>query len=133
ENTMTAVTVYVPRDATALSIGAGEVATAIAKESSARAIELKLIRNGSRGAFWLEPLVEVVTANGRVAYGPVTVADVPSLFASDFMNGGAHPLFLGPTDAIPWFATQQRLTFARVGVIDPASLADYVANGGYQG
>src|SRR5882757_5060338 len=130
---MTAVTVYVPRDAAALSIGAGEVAAAIAKESSARGIELKLIRNGSRGACWLEPLVEVVTANGRVAYGPVAVADVPSLFASDFLNGGAHPLFLGPTDAIAWFATQQRLTFARVGIVDPSSVADYVANGGYQG
>jgi formate dehydrogenase iron-sulfur subunit len=130
---MTAVTVYVPRDAAALSIGAGEVAAAIAKESSARGIELKLIRNGSRGACWLEPLVEVVTANGRVAYGPVTVAAVPGLFASDFLNGGAHPLFLGPTDAIAWFASQQRLTFARVGIVDPASVADYVANGGYQG
>src|SRR5258708_6683281 len=114
------VTVYVPRDATALSIGAGEVAEAISKESSARGIELKLVRNGSRGAFWLEPLVEVVTPKGRVAYGPVTVADVPSLFAADFVNGGEHPLSLGPTDAIAWFASQQRLTFARVGIVDPA-------------
>ena len=138
---MTAVTVYVPRDASALSIGAGEVATAIAKESSARGIELKLVRNGSRGAFWLEPLVEVVVPAGpakeggqqRIAYGPVTVADVPGLFAADFLNGGVHPLCLGPTDAIPWFATQQRLTFARVGIVDPASVADYVAHGGYQG
>src|SRR5882724_8039290 len=142
---MTAVTVYVPRDASALSIGAGEVATAIAKEASARGIELKLVRNGSRGAFWLEPLVEVAVAsaaggqataaNGgqRIAYGPVTVADVPGLFAADFLNGGAHPLCLGPTDAIPWFATQQRLTFARVGIVDPASVAEYVAHGGYQG
>jgi formate dehydrogenase iron-sulfur subunit len=130
---MSAATVYVPRDASALSIGAGEVATAIAKESSARGIELKLVRNGSRGAFWLEPLVEVVVQNQRIAYGPVTVADVPSLFAADFLNGGAHLLCLGPTDAIPWFATQQRLTFARVGIVDPASVADYVAHGGYQG
>src|SRR5579862_8050656 len=100
---MTAATLYVPRDASALSLGAGEVATAIAKEASAREIELKLVRNGSRGAFWLEPLVEVVVAAGhpanggqskRVAYGPVTVADVPGLFAADFLNGGAHPLFL---------------------------------------
>src|SRR3984893_11222630 len=130
---MSAATVYVPRDASALSIGAGEVATAIAKESSARWIELKLVRNGSRGAFWLEPLVEVVVGSQRIAYGPVTVADVPGLFAADFLNGGAHPLCLGPTDAIPWFATQQRLTFARVGIIDPTSVADYVAHGGYQG
>src|SRR5262245_8839971 len=130
---MSAVTVYVPRDASALSIGAGEVADAIAKEASARRVELKLVRNGSRGAFWLEPLVEVAVDSQRLAYGPVTVADVPGLFAADFLHGAAHPLFLGPTDAIPWFASQQRLTFARVGVVDPASVADYVAHGGYQG
>jgi formate dehydrogenase iron-sulfur subunit len=130
---VTAATVYVPRDAAALSVGAEEVAAAIAKECSARGIELQLIRNGSRGACWLEPLVEVVTERGRVAYGPVTIADVPSLFAADFLNGREHPLSLGPTDAITWFASQQRLTFARVGIVDPASVADFVANGGYQG
>ena len=116
---MSVVTVYVPRDAAALSIGAGDVAAAICKEASARGIELKLVRNGSRGAFWLEPLVEVVVGTQRVAYGPVTVADVPGLFAADFLQGGAHPLSLGPTDAIPWLATQQRLTFARVGISAP--------------
>ncbi|MGH8180422.1 MAG: formate dehydrogenase, partial [Steroidobacteraceae bacterium] len=62
-------TVYVPRDAGALSIGAGEVAHAIAREATARGLELQLIRNGSRGAYWLEPLVEVATAQGRMAYG----------------------------------------------------------------
>jgi formate dehydrogenase iron-sulfur subunit len=127
------VTVYVPRDASALSLGAGDVADAINKEASARGVELRLIRNGSRGAFWLEPLVEVVTPEGRVAYGPVTPGDVPGLFAADFLHGGQHPLALGPTDQIPWFASQQRLTFARVGIVDPASVADYVANDGYQG
>jgi formate dehydrogenase iron-sulfur subunit len=127
------VTVYVPRDASALSVGAGEVAHAIAKEASARGLELRLVRNGSRGAFWLEPLVEVATARGRIAYGPVTAADVPSLFAADFLNGGQHSLLLGPTDSIPWLASQQRLTFARVGVVDPTSVADYVVHGGYQG
>src|SRR5882757_6404037 len=130
---MSAVTIYVPCDAAALSIGAEEVAAAISKECSARGIELQLIRNGSRGACWLEPLVEVVTPQGRVAYGPVTAADVPSLFAADFLNGKGHQFFLGPTAEIPWFASQQRLTFARVGIVDPASVADFVANGGYQG
>jgi formate dehydrogenase iron-sulfur subunit len=127
------LTVYVPRDASALSLGAGEVAHAIAREATARGFELELIRNGSRGAYWLEPLVEVVTARGRVAYGPVSVGDVPGLFDADFQSGGAHALSLGLTDAIPWLASQQRLTFARVGVVDPASVADYVIHGGYQG
>jgi formate dehydrogenase iron-sulfur subunit len=127
------VTVYVPRDSSALSLGAGEVAQAISKEASARGVELRLVRNGSRGAYWLEPLIEVATLSGRLAYGPVTPADVSSLFAADFLNGGQHPLSLGLTDAISWFASQQRLTFARVGIVDPTSVADYVANDGYQG
>jgi formate dehydrogenase iron-sulfur subunit len=127
------VTVYVPRDASALSLGAGQVAEAISKEASARGVELQLVRNGSRGAFWLEPLVEVVTPQGRIGYGPVTPADVAGLFSADFLSGGQHPLALGLVDKIPWLASQQRLTFARVGIIDPTSVADYVANDGYQG
>ena len=126
-------TVFVPRDAGALSLGAGEVAHAIAREATARDIELTLVRNGSRGAYWLEPLVEVATARGRVAYGPVGVAEVPGLFDADFLTGAPHTLCLGLSEAIPWLASQQRLTFARVGIVDPASVADYVVHGGYQG
>jgi len=126
-------TVYVPGDAGALSVGAGEVAAAIAAEAARRNTPLHIVRNGSRGAYWLEPLIEVVTAAGRCAYGPVTAADVPSLFAADFLQGGAHPRALGLADAIPWLKGQQRLTFERVGIVDPASVEDYVAHGGYVG
>jgi formate dehydrogenase iron-sulfur subunit len=127
------VTVFVPCDAASLSLGADEVAAAIASEAAARGVDLRLVRNGSRGAFWLEPLVEVVTPQGRSGYGPVTPADVPGLFAADFLNGGQHALALGLVAALPWFASQQRLTFARVGIVDPTSVADYVAKDGYQG
>ncbi len=82
-------TVYVPRDASALSLGAAEVADAISKEASARGLELRLVRNGSRGLYWLEPMVEVATAAGRVAYGPVTPAEVPGLFAAGFLTGSS--------------------------------------------
>jgi formate dehydrogenase iron-sulfur subunit len=126
-------TVYVPGDAGALSIGAGAVADSIAAEAAHRSLGLTLVRNGSRGAYWLEPLVEVVTPAGRVAYGPVRPADVPSLFSAGFLQGGAHPLALGPTDSIPWLKGQQRLTFERVGIVDPASVTDYVKHGGYRG
>ena len=126
-------TVYVPGDAGALSVGAGEVAVAVSAEAKRRGVTLNLVRNGSRGAYFLEPLVEVQTARERCAYGPVSAADVPSLFAADFLNGGTHPLSLGLTESIPWLKSQQRLTFERVGVIDPASVADYVKHGGYQG
>jgi formate dehydrogenase iron-sulfur subunit len=126
-------TVYIPGDAGALSVGAGEVAAAVAAQAGRLAVPLHIVRNGSRGAYWLEPLVEVVTPAGRCAYGPVKAADVPALFDADFLDGGAHPLALGLSDSIPWLKSQQRLTFERVGIVDPTSVADYVRHGGYQG
>ena len=128
-----AATVYVPRDAAALSLGAEDVAQAIAEEARVRQIDVTIVRNGTRGMVWLEPLVEVALSNGRVGYGPVTAADVQSLFDADFLKGGAHALHVGPVDSIPYFAKQERLTFARVGVTDPISLDDYLAHEGYQG
>ena len=125
--------VYVPRDAGAQSLGADEVAQAIAAQARSLGEPVTLVRNGSRGAYALEPMVEVVTPAGRVAYGPVAVADVAGLFAAGFLAGGAHPLGHGLTEEIPWFKGQQRLTFARVGVVDPTSVGDYVKHGGYAG
>ena len=98
--------VYVPRDAAALSVGAGEVAAAIAREASARSSSVELVRNGSRGLLWLEPLVEVETPAGRVAYGPVTPEDVPGLFDAGFLDGGASPLGHGLTEEIPYLVGQ---------------------------
>jgi formate dehydrogenase iron-sulfur subunit len=126
-------TVYVPRDSSALSLGADKVASAIPAEAARRNIDLQVIRNGSRGMFWLEPMVEVVTARGRVAYGPVRPADVTALFDSDFLAGGDHRLNLGLTEEISYLKRQERLTFARMGIVDPVSIDDYVAHGGFRG
>jgi formate dehydrogenase iron-sulfur subunit len=126
-------TCYVPRDAAARSVGADEVADAIAEEARRRGVALRLIRNGSRGMCFLEPLVEVVTDEGRVAYGPVQVADVAGLFDAGFTRGGPHPLGHGRTEEIPYFKAQDRRTFARVGLIDPVSLEEYQATGGLAG
>ena len=126
-------TVYVPRDASALSLGAEATARAIQREAQARGLDVRIVRNGSRGMFWLEPLVEVTHSGVRTAYGPVTAGDVPSLFEARFLEGGDHELALGPTDEIPFFKNQERLTFARVGVIDPVDLDAYIAHGGYAG
>lgn len=125
--------VYVPRDAAALSVGAERVATLIAREAAARGIDLTLKRNGTRGMCWLEPLVEVVIGSERYGYGPVTERDIAGLFAADFLHGGAHALRLGRVDDIPYLASQQRLTFERVGIIEPTSLPDYLRHGGYEG
>ena len=129
---MTAV-VYVPGDSGALSLGAGNVARAIAGEASRRKLDLKLVRNGSRGLYWLEPMVEVATPRGRVAYGPVRAESIPQIFDAGFLEGRTHELCLGLTEEIPYLKNQERLTFARVGVIDPIALDDYIAHGGYQG
>jgi formate dehydrogenase iron-sulfur subunit len=131
--TTTTTTVYVPIDATARSLGADEVAAAISREAAARGESVQIVRNGTRGLCWLEPLVEVATASGRVAYGPVDESDVPSLFAADFLRGAPHRLAHGRTEDIPYLKNQERLTFARVGLGDPLSLADYEANGGLRG
>ena len=121
--------IYIPGDSAAVSVGADEVAAAIAQMDSS----IDIVRNGSRGALWLETLVEVETPDGRIAYGPVTAADVDALFEADFLHGGFHPLLLGKTDEIEWLASQDRVTFARVGVIDPLSIDDYRAHGGLIG
>jgi len=132
------VKVYVPIDSTALSLGAERTAQKIMQEAQARGVEITLVRNGSRGLFWLEPLVEVQTAQGRVAFGPVQPSDVAGLFDAGFTQAQAgkakaHPLYLGLTDELAWLKKQQRLTFARVGITDPLSLEDYLAHDGYQG
>ena len=127
------ITLFVPCDSAALAAGADEVVDAIHKEATARGVAIDVQRNSSRGMFWLEPLVEVLTPQGRMAYGPVAFEDVPSLFDADFLTGGKHALGLGLTDAIPYLAKQQRLTFARMGITRPLSLDDYAAYGGWVG
>ncbi|HEY4065359.1 MAG TPA: NADH-ubiquinone oxidoreductase-F iron-sulfur binding region domain-containing protein [Burkholderiaceae bacterium] len=127
------VTVYVPRDSAALAVGADEVAAALQAECARRGLAIELIRNGSRGLFWLETLIEIATPQGRIAYGPVTEDDVPALLDAGLLSGAAHALCHGPTEQIPYLAKQERLTFARMGVTDPLSLADYQAHEGYAG
>jgi formate dehydrogenase iron-sulfur subunit len=124
--------IFVPRDAAAVSVGADEVALALDQAAAKRDVPVNIIRNGSRGLLWLEPMIEVATVKGRVAYGPVTPADVPSLLDAMASNG-AHPLRLGLTEEIPWLKRQTRLTFARCGIIDPRSVDDYRAQDGYKG
>ncbi len=125
--------VYVPRDSAALSVGAEDVARAIASEAARRGLTVELVRNGSRGLLWLETLVEVDTPQGRVAYGPVAAEDVTGLFDAGFLTGGAHGLALGDIASHPWFAKQERLCFARVGLDDPLSVEAYERNGGLRG
>jgi formate dehydrogenase iron-sulfur subunit len=125
--------VYIPRDAGALAVGAEAVAAALIEGARQRGLATEIIRTGSRGLYWLEPLVEVGTALGRVGYGPVSADAVEGLLDAGILDGAAHRLRLGLVDDIPWLKRQSRLTFARCGVVDPRSLEDYWAHGGYRG
>ena len=125
--------VFVPADASAVAVGADAVAAAIHAEAARRGAPVRIVRNGSRGLLWLEPLVEADTPAGRIAYGPITPGDVPGLFEAGFLGGGAHRLCLGPTAQIPYLKQQERLTFARVGLGDPLDLDTYRAHGGFRG
>lgn len=125
--------IYIPRESTALSRHAGEVVLALQQAAAERDLDLSIIRNGSRGAAWLEPLIEVESDAGRIAYGPVSTADVDSLLDADFLNAGEHKLKLGEIENLPWFRQQQRITFSRCGLTDALSLDDYLRHEGFKG
>ena len=117
--------IFVPRDAVALALGADQIAAALADFTT-------VVRTGSRGLFWLEPMIEVETPAGRIAYGPIAAADIPDLLVEGLLTGSAQRFRLGPTEEIPFLARQTRLTFARCGVVDPLSLDDYGAMSGLE-
>jgi len=123
--------VFVPRDSAARSVGADEVAERITAVAAARGLDVEIVRTGSRGMLWLEPLVEVETARGRVGYGPVEPEQVDGLVGEGMLEGAAPGL--GPVEDLDWLRRQQRLTFARVGVVDPRSADDYERHGGIAG
>jgi formate dehydrogenase iron-sulfur subunit len=127
------ITVYVPRDSAATSVGADEVAVALEREAALTGRQIRLVRTGTRGMLWLEPLVEVDTERGRLGYGPVRADDVGDLVAAGMLEGTAHDACLGVVDDLPWMRDQQRLCLARVGVTDPLSPDDYVGHGGLTG
>lgn len=126
--------IYIPRDTISCSLGADRVAEAIQCAIEERQLPLQIVRNGSRGLYWLEPMIEVETEQGRIAYGPIALDKVDDFIAAEcWHRNESHPLYLGLTEEIKFLKNQQRLTFARVGVIDPLSVDDYCQQGGFAG
>ncbi len=129
---MSPTRIYLPQDAAALALGADRVLRALHAAATARGVVLDVVRTGTRGALWLEPMLEVATPAGRIAYGPVAPRDAPAILDA-VLGGGTHPLHLGRPEDHPWFQGQTRLTYARCGIIDPVSAQDYEAHGGLAG
>ena len=130
---MSTVRVYVPGDSSAVAVGANRVAHGIERLAREKKVEIEIVRNESRGLYWLEPMVEVTTPEGRIAYGPVAPGDLAGLFEAGFLSGGQHALRLGRPEEIPFLKNQERLMFARCGVTDPLSVEEYRAHGGFRG
>jgi formate dehydrogenase iron-sulfur subunit len=127
------IKIYVPREAAAVSLGADEVAEHIAAAATKSSANVEIVRNGSRGITWLETMVEVSVDERRIAYGPVEPGDVDGLVAAGLFEGDEHELKLGPTEDIDWLKNQDRWTFRRCGLIDPLSLDNFQAHGGFAG
>jgi len=124
--------IYVPRETAAISVGADEVAIAIARHAKETGASIELIRNGSWGATWLEPLLEVVVDEQRIAYGNVEPADIAGMFEAGLLSGGEHAKRIGPIDEIPYLINQDRWTFWRCGLINPLSIDDFSAQQGFK-
>jgi len=126
-------TIFVPEDSSAVSVGADAVVARIADEAKTRGQSVHIVRTGSRGMYWLEPMVEVATEAGRIAYGPVAPHEVASLFECGWLRGGDHPRRLGKPEDMDWLKKQTRLVFARCGLTDPVSIEAFVEHGGFRG
>lgn len=127
------VKIYIPGDSGAVALGADRLALRMAEAVKARDLDVEIIRNGSRGLYWLEPMIEVETDKGRIAYGPVRSSDLDGLLDAGLIEGGDHRLCLGTPEDIPFLKRQTRLTFARCGITDPLSLEDYRNHSGLTG
>jgi formate dehydrogenase iron-sulfur subunit len=129
------VRIFIPKDAAAIAVGADEVAAAVASAARANGSDVEIVRTGSRGLLWLEPLVEVERDGVRYGYGPIDPSEVVDLVSAGLLTKqrAAHEKAIGPVEEFPYLKKQTRLTFARCGIIDPASLDDYKAHGGYKG
>ena len=125
--------VFVPADTAARALGAEAVVRTLHGVAQTRNTPIEIVRTGSRGMHWLEPLIEVETPQGRVGYGPVGAADIPGLVDAGMLEGKQHARSIGIVDAHPWLKRQTRITFARCGIVDPLSIDDYKKHGGLDG
>jgi formate dehydrogenase iron-sulfur subunit len=113
------VRIYLPNDTSSRAAGTGFLADAWRERP-----DLQLVRTSSRGAFFLEPLVERDAPDGRIAWFNVAADDLSQVMAGE---GGI------PVASIPFLSRQTRFTFANFGITEPLALDEYQARGGFTG
>ena len=124
---------YVPCDSIARAVGADQLAEALRSEAERRQLPVEIQRTSSRGMYWLEPLLEVDSAEGRLGFGPLSADQASSLLDALTNGGNQHPSAVGLVETLPFIKSQQRLIFARAGITRPTALDDYRATGGFEG
>ncbi|HWC50262.1 MAG TPA: formate dehydrogenase, partial [Nitrospira sp.] len=109
-----AVTLYLSNDTSARAAGTDRLAAAWAELP-----DLRIVRTSTRGAFFLEPLVERDGSHGRLLWPRAKPDDLSRIRAG---SGGIS------ISDIPFLSQQQRSVFARFGTMSPLSLEEYRAN-----
>ena len=125
------IKIYIPKETSACSVGSDLIAekiNALTQEHK----HISIIRNGSWGAFWLEPFVEIEINGNRVgvSYLNKDISHLTSIeeFIDDFNNSKPHNIL-----EIDFIKQQTRLVFSRIGLDDPLDLNQYCNSGGYKG
>lgn len=133
---MSITRIFLPRDAAALGVGANDIASALEGALRDADSNFELIRTGSRGMLWLEPLLELEQDGIRYGFGPLIPADIPQLIEAGVLTSPtelSHPKALGPVEELDWMKRQTRFIFARCGVTNPLSLSDFKSHDGFNG
>jgi formate dehydrogenase iron-sulfur subunit len=110
---------YVANDTSSQAAGSDRLAQHLAAVPG-----VDVVRTSSRGAFFLEPMVERDSPDGRLIWCHVTPDQIPSILAG---TGGQR------LHEIPFLHHQQRITFANFGETEPLSLDLYRACDGWVG
>ena len=144
--TVSRTVIYVGAGTCGLGAGAGKTITAIQKYIASKGIHADVVEVGCIGLCSAEPLVDVqMPGRTRVCFEHVTEDKVNGLFDSVFAEHIPSDELLGQhrnpalkpypgvpfVDEHPFFAPQTRWVLANCGVIDPCSIDEYIAFGGY--
>ena len=115
---------FVPRDAAARSMGADAVASALEARGET------VVRNGSRGMLWMEPLLERADERHgpRVGWSNATAAQIEAGLPDEHSE-----CYVGAVEELDYLARQNRWIYERVGITDPIDPEDYLAHGGLTG
>lgn len=139
--------IYIGAGTCGLGAGAGKVIDAVSQYLEENRIKAEVIKTGCIGLCTSEPLMDVkLPGYNRVSFENVHEEDVPKILDSildtripdykvlgQFRSENSTPFQnLKFVDEHPFFAPQKRIVLRNCGIIDPVSIEEYIASGGYK-